>query len=450
MLTSYFLLINVQSFVANAFIPHPAIRLGGQAGNSITHTELVQLGFIRSLTRFFLDAQIQSKSSIDVESFKAEHTIDELYQLAHPDWTNDQVKLYSYPLKSIIDKIQVRDALVDLNPSTKNLPSAHFDSESFKESNDRIIQLRNKILEDVNDPNKDLDKARGRIGDLLHTLQDFYSHSNWIEMGKTKINDRIGIHEDIGQVAGINQATCTNNGCTKIQTKCNLMQKIVLKTCPMEYYDCKNNILSDINNQGLLTSGYMSNQFNINNEPIIKPTNVEKCSHGSVMDTTSHQVAIGGINKDTMTPLYSPHYHLHFDAAKLAIDATEQFFNDLRKDLGDRKFDRLFAINPTEAQIQAAKIAIANRQQFQFLTSTPSIGLSTGDLNFEKTIKQRIQEILSILFDLKDSNVPTYDLSENGIEKTDTNIHSGSLLIDGLKTLKKRRFKGHKSRSYTN
>ncbi|CAF4315283.1 unnamed protein product, partial [Adineta steineri] len=177
--------------------------------------------------------------------------------------------------------------------------------------------------------------------------------------------------------------------------------------------------------------------------------NVEKCSHGSVMDTTSHQVAIGGINKDTMTPLYSPHYHLHFDAAKLAIDATEQFFNDLRKDLGDRKFDRLFAINQTEAQIQAAKIAIANRQQFQFLTSTLSIGLSTSDLNFEKTIKQRIQEILSILFDLKDSNVRTYDLSENGIEKTDTNIHSGSLLIDGLKSLKKRRFGGHKSRSYT-
>ncbi|CAF4371897.1 unnamed protein product, partial [Adineta steineri] len=97
-----------------------------------------------------------------------------------------------------------------------------------------------------------------------------------------------------------------------------------------------------------------------------------------------------------------------------------------------------------------AKIAIANRQQFQFLTSTLSIGLSTSDLNFEKTIKQRIQEILSILFDLKDSNVPTYDLSENGVEKTDTNIHSGSLLIDGLKTLKKRRFGGHKFRSYTN
>jgi len=90
---------------------------------------MVQLGFIRSLTRFFLDVQIRSKSNTNVENFKGPHTIDQLYQLAHPDWTNDQVKLYSYPLKSLIDSIQVRDTLVDLNLSTKNLTSAHFDSE---------------------------------------------------------------------------------------------------------------------------------------------------------------------------------------------------------------------------------------------------------------------------------------------------------------------------------
>ncbi len=89
-----------------------------------------------------------------------------------------------------------------------------------------------------------------------------------------------------------------------------MIQKFILKTCPMEYYDCQNNILNDINKQGLLTSGYMSNQFNANNEPVIKPTNVEKCSHGSVMDETAHSPAVGGINKDTMTPIYSPHYQL--------------------------------------------------------------------------------------------------------------------------------------------
>ncbi|CAF3187096.1 unnamed protein product, partial [Rotaria sp. Silwood2] len=204
-----------------AFIPHPAIRFGGQAGNSeYYYFTIIQLGFIRSLAQFFIDAKTRDGSGINTEDFKKEHTIDELYQLAHPDWTEDKVKLYSYPLKSIIDKIQVRDALVDLNPSTKDLPSAHFDSESFNESNHRIMRLRKKVIEDASDPNKDLDAARGKIGDLLHTLQDFYSHSNWVEMGKTEINRHIGIQENIGRIAEINQATCSSVGCKKIQSKC--------------------------------------------------------------------------------------------------------------------------------------------------------------------------------------------------------------------------------------
>ena len=73
----------------------------------------------------------------------------------------------------------------------------------------------------------------------------------------------------------------------------------------MQYYNCTNNIRDEINRQGLLTSGYVSNPTSSG-----KPTDVEKCSHGSVMDSTSHQVPVGGINKDTMTPVYSPHYHL--------------------------------------------------------------------------------------------------------------------------------------------
>jgi hypothetical protein len=51
-------------------------------------------------------------------------------------------------------------------------------------------------------------------------LQDFYSHSNWIELGKKDINEYIGIQEDIGPVAGKNQATCTSDGCTEIKTRC--------------------------------------------------------------------------------------------------------------------------------------------------------------------------------------------------------------------------------------
>ncbi len=73
---------------------------------------------------------------------------------------------------------------------------------------------------------KQLKQARQLLGQLLHTLQDFYSHSNWIELGKKEINERLGIFEDIGPVAAKNQSTCTNAGCTKIEAKC--VRKAVL------------------------------------------------------------------------------------------------------------------------------------------------------------------------------------------------------------------------------
>lgn len=62
--------------------------------------------------------------------------------------------------------------------------------------------------------------AQELLGQLLHTLQDFYAHSNWIEMNKTDINELIGTSETIGKVAGPNQATCTSNGCKRIEKTC--------------------------------------------------------------------------------------------------------------------------------------------------------------------------------------------------------------------------------------
>ena len=66
----------------------------------------------------------------------------------------------------------------------------------------------------------DLTQARQLLGQYLHTLQDFYSHSNWIELGKTEINDRLGIDEDVGPVAGPDQPTCQDKGCVTKKVKC--------------------------------------------------------------------------------------------------------------------------------------------------------------------------------------------------------------------------------------
>jgi hypothetical protein len=120
------------------------VRADREFSTGITHTDMTQLGFIQSLTRFFLDKEVDKNDADLVQKIQGQHTIDELYQLVYPSWSTTQVKLHSYPLKRIIDLMQVKNALVDLSRATKKLSAAHFDSESFAESNRRIIDLRSQ------------------------------------------------------------------------------------------------------------------------------------------------------------------------------------------------------------------------------------------------------------------------------------------------------------------
>ncbi|CAF4786367.1 unnamed protein product [Rotaria sp. Silwood1] len=439
-------------FKTSAFIPFPLLADGGQTSDSITHAEITQSGFIRCLARFFYETRIQlnsnSKNAVNQQEYFAQnHTIDGLYKLAFPDYNRAQIELHSLPLKFILDSIMTHNALVDFDSDTQKLSAAHFDSEAFINGSRRILKLKQKILNDVRDTNKDLTNARELLGKLLHTLQDFYSHSNWIEMGKTTINDRIGVNESIGSIADPNQPTCTSDGCTRITKKCTLWQLFTLRTCPIVYYDCKNNILPEINDQNLLTSGYLFNQFNENNELLNKPTNVKKCSHGSVSDDSSHIPAIGGINKDSNTLIFSPHSNLHFQAADFGVKATEQFLNGLRKDVGDDNFDRLFAINPTHTQRQNASKAIENGQRFRFFTSFISVSLKEDHslfMEFKNWIKKRVNMIKLILNNIFSSEtnfyVPTYDLSDLGVTVKDaTNFRAAPYIIESESARNKRR-----------
>ena len=71
-----------------------------------------------------------------------------------------------------------------------------------------------------------------------------------------------------------------------------------------------------------------------------KPTDKIKCSHGGILDLSSLSVeAIGGINKDSGYLIFSPHANLHLTAAALAIEHTEYFFEEMRKNIGNNEFN---------------------------------------------------------------------------------------------------------------
>ncbi|KAK7027488.1 Von Willebrand factor A domain containing 7 [Halocaridina rubra] len=67
-----------------------------------------------------------------------------------------------------------------------------------------------------------------------------------------------------------------------------------------------------------------------------------KCSHGGALDESAATPAEGGINKDTASPCFSPHHHLHAQATELAVQATDSYLNVILDGIGPEKYRRLF------------------------------------------------------------------------------------------------------------
>ncbi|KAM9363653.1 von Willebrand factor A domain-containing protein 7-like [Symphorus nematophorus] len=161
--------------------------------------------------------------------------------------------------------------------------------------------------------------GRQTLGLVCHTLQDFYSHSNWVELGKTApYSPLIRPDRPMDNLAGPNTPTC--------------------RSCTGE--TCADNILPEVLQRGLLTSGY----FNVYSSA--KPDG--KCSHGGSTDKTSTKDPTGGINKDT---LRSSHGSLHNSATNLAVDATMELLEDIRLAVGNRNFLRLMGLSQTQASV---------------------------------------------------------------------------------------------------
>ncbi|XP_016345063.1 von Willebrand factor A domain-containing protein 7-like [Sinocyclocheilus anshuiensis] len=185
----------------------------------------------------------------------------------------------------------------------------HFHAEKFVDGKMLIIKGVEDITKDIR-KNKFAD-ARKKLGKILHTLQDFYSHSNWIELGNTKpCTALINSEENIPNPAKPNQETCE---------------------CPTK--NCEGNILKNIIDENILTSGY----FGIKKKP------KGKCSHGGPGDITAGLTkSLDGINKDASD---SSHGSLHNKAADVAIDASVQLLEKIWKNNNEANFFRLMGLH---------------------------------------------------------------------------------------------------------
>ncbi|XP_048836896.1 von Willebrand factor A domain-containing protein 7 isoform X1 [Brienomyrus brachyistius] len=214
------------------------------------------------------------------------------------------------------------NAAMDFLSATRSDPVYHFDSEHVEEAAAMLREFWVQTLFSVQA--KKYQGARQSLGQLLHSLQDFYSHSNWVEMGQRSLYLHL-LHPEEPSIPVASEDTPT---CTDCYTS-----------------SCRNNILSQLTegqHTPLLTTGYFSTQPK-------KPPG--KCSHGGILDSSRHHGAQGGINKDSTSPFFSPHHYLHEEAAQLATAATRAVLLDLREAVGASSFLRLFSVGQQPALV---------------------------------------------------------------------------------------------------
>lgn len=79
-------------------------------------------------------------------------------------------------------------------------PERHFTNEDVSAASERIIELRRRIIETARSSNSLPSGAspgsrviREDLGKALHTIQDYYSHGTWVELGNTDIDRRLGV-----------------------------------------------------------------------------------------------------------------------------------------------------------------------------------------------------------------------------------------------------------------
>ena len=68
----------------------------------------------------------------------------------------------------------------------------HFYNERFADASERLVLLKDQVVTAVSGSSPDPELARELFGSALNTLQDFYSHTNWVELGNTEIDPRLG------------------------------------------------------------------------------------------------------------------------------------------------------------------------------------------------------------------------------------------------------------------
>jgi hypothetical protein len=169
---------SIINYLTNTIDALTSVNVGKVSNVSYSHEDIIRLGCIRSVARFFYD---HGGTNVDINNLDKYTDLLILYR----DYYGRLLTFKGVALANSIAALQVIDIGVDTG-TTGKLALAHFDSEQMEEGNERVITLTASLYSKLNSGN--YTDALTLTGQVLHTIQDFYSHTNWVEMGNTNIN----------------------------------------------------------------------------------------------------------------------------------------------------------------------------------------------------------------------------------------------------------------------
>ncbi|XP_049744864.1 von Willebrand factor A domain-containing protein 7 isoform X2 [Elephas maximus indicus] len=303
---SALLLLQLLLSPTSAFFPNFWSLLA--APGSITHQDLTEEAALNVTLQLFLEQPPPGRPPLHLEDFLGRTLLaDDLFAAYFGSG------FPSRRFRAALGEVSRANAAQDFLLTSKNDPDLHFDAERLGQGRARLVTALRETV--VAARALDHTLSRQRLGAALHALQDFYSHSNWVELEKEQPHPHLlWPRQELGSLAQEIDHTCSD----------------------CEQLSCLGNLLDF----RLLTSGYFGTH---------PPKPPGKCSHGGHFDQSSSQPPRGGINKDSTSPGFSPHHKLHSQAAKLALLASIQAFSLLRSRLGDRGFSRLLDITPASS-----------------------------------------------------------------------------------------------------
>ena len=329
-------------FIPNAFRLDVADLIFDGNGQSFTHGDMTRGALLAILADVLIDnpnpanenstRDIQNLGSVGVSCL-----IDAYYgRSGDLAAIRAQQKVL---VERTIDEISEFNSRTDTDEAES--AAAHFDAEQFEDAQDRLVEFREIVAMEIS--RRNYPSARRFMGRLLHTLQDFYSHSNWIEIGDSRgmsnpsPNLALGVRgRSVGNTASPTRPTCSN--CNRIGTVPIAKLFGLLPFIGSDaLYNCQDNVESTVLAEGVLTTGYTDGGRDSQNRRISKPNG--KCSHGGIIDETQDSPATGGINKDSTHAELASHYYLHGRAATTAQEHSRVMFSMIRDDVND---DELF------------------------------------------------------------------------------------------------------------